>query len=130
MNTPQRILVRVAVLAAVWAAWHSAAAILGSGQGDADIGLGLLAFATVMAVAAVGGLLDGRRLPVETALLIWALSAAGFAAVAAIWQAVQERGLVASALAADAVGTGVFIGVLVALPAAVGAAVGTALRHA
>jgi hypothetical protein len=106
--------------------WLLVRLLLSDDKGDANIGIGLLAFGLLLVGAGIGGLVDGLRLPLGHALLIWCCTAPAVGLTAAVPLMFEEPGLDLPVLLADLAGTVVFVSVLVAFPAIAAAAIGSA----
>lgn len=129
MSTPQRVLVRVAGLTAVWVGYIVLSPYLWPETADANIGMGLVGFALVMLVATGWALVDGERLYAGAAIVTWLFSALGFAAVEAVRFSVLERAHGVALDPADRVSALLFFAVLVSVPAVASAAIGASIGH-
>jgi hypothetical protein len=133
MNTPQRVLVRVAGLTGLWIGYLVASPYLWPETPDANIGVGLVGFGLLVLVATGWALVDGSRLYAGAAVLTWVFGAVGFGAVESIRFSVLEHARGVPMGPADLVSGLVFFAVLVAVPAvaaaAIGASIGPQPRH-
>ena len=71
-----RILVRTSTLAIAWMLFYLVADQVSTSRGDANIGLGLLAFGLLLVGAGIWGVLDGSRRPYPQVAVTW-VSVAG-----------------------------------------------------
>jgi len=110
--------------------WLLVRLLLADDKGDANIGIGLLAFGLLLVGAAVGGFVDGRRLPVGQAMLTWCCVAPAVGLTAAAPLLFEESGLDLAVRLADLAGIVVFVSALVAFPAVAMAAIGSAVATA
>jgi hypothetical protein len=125
------ILVRCVVIGAGIAVYSIVAPrVWRTEAGDANIGLGLLAFGLLVLACAGWALVDGRRRPFPSVAIVWfpvaAVIALGWALTLAITEA-DESMSVRDLLVADA-GLVPFVFGLVAVPALLAAAIGRARR--
>jgi len=107
--------------------WLVVRFLMSEGQGDANIGIGLLAFGLLLVAAGVGGLVDGFRLPAGQAVLIWCCTAPAVGLTVAAPLLVEETGMDLAVLLEDLAGMVVFVSVLVAVPAVTSVAIGSAI---
>ena len=106
--------------------WLLVRLLLAADAGDANIGIGLLAFGLLLVAAGVGGLMDGLRQPLGQAVVTWCCTAPAVGLTAAAPVMFEETGLDLAVLLADLAGTAAFVSVLVAFPAVAAAAIGSA----
>ena len=123
------VLVRLALLGLALTGYTLLVVPRMSEPGDANIGAGLIAFAALMLVGLVGGLVDTLRVGAVTAVVWWLVIAAGLAVGWWIALAIPQDGSSSfvELLAMDA-GLLPFTFGLVAGPAVVGAVIGRAVR--
>jgi len=107
--------------------WLLVRLLLSDEQGDANIGIGLLAFGLLLVAAGIGGLVDGLRLPLGQAVATWCCTAPAVGLTAAAPLLFEETGLDLAVLLADLAGIVVFVSALVAFPAIASAAIGSAV---
>ena len=130
MTILKKVATRWVVLGIGFAAyWLSVRYLLSDDKGDANIGIGLLAFGLLVLAGGIWGLRDGLRLPLGEAVLVWCGAAFAVALTAASPLVFEETGLSLATLLADIAGLVVFVSVLVGFPAVVAAAVGSAIRQ-
>lgn len=96
---------------------------------DADIGEGLLAFALLMAVAAVWGAWDGDRRGLARASAIWVPAGLITGAVMAFTIGLGDPGNNLKLMLAELTGTGPFLAGLVVVPALLAASLAAAIRR-
>lgn len=127
-----RILIRSSAFIAGWALFFLVSVAWSSGDGDANIGIGLLAFGLVALAAAVWGWYDGRRLDFGALAVTWGLVGVLMGLIVPVFTALVDDELDARVLASDIVVLMPFIAGLVAGPALVAGAVGmlAGTRHA
>ena len=126
MTTVLAIVIRLVVMGAALAAYYAALPHLFPGEGDANIGAGLLAFGVVVLVSFGWGLVDGRRPGAASAVVVWAVVAVVFGAAWLLGLALLEADdsmSLTERLQLDAF-LAVFTAGLVLVPAGVGAAIG------
>lgn len=119
-DRPVRILLRTAVLAAIWLAGVLGATQLGDRDGGANIGVGLLMFALLLTAAGAWGAADSVRQPHQQVVITWVAVAAAMGLLVPVSTYVAESGSSWRVLVSDLIQVGPFIAALVAAPALLG----------
>jgi hypothetical protein len=94
------------------------------GPDDNGLGTGLLTFAALVGVAAVGGYVTGRALPFAHAAAVWCLSGVLLGGAVAFRIATEDDGFALRTLLRELAGTGAFVSVLVLAPALLAVLIG------
>lgn len=129
MELLSRIAVRAGALGAAYAAyWLVVLFVLRDDTGDANIGVGLLAFGLLILAAGFGALRDGMRWRYADVAVVWCGTAVLVSLLAGVLTLLGEPDLSAADRVSDLVGTGVFLSLLIGLPALAAGAIGSALR--
>ena len=122
-----KILVRTSTLAIAWMLFYLVADQVSTSRGDANIGLGLLAFGLLLVGAGIWGVVDGSRHAFSQVAITWVSVAVFMGLLVPVFTALTESGFSWRVLLLDMLGTGPFMAALVAGPALLGAAFGTAM---
>ncbi|MGZ4455889.1 MAG: hypothetical protein ACXVWV_07915 [Nocardioides sp.] len=104
-------------------------AVLVSSRSTDALGVGLLLFLVLVAVALVWGVVDGRRLSAGRALLVWAVTSALMGVVVAVGSILNDSALGWGDLPGELGSDLPFVLVLLLVPAAVGIGVGALVRR-
>jgi hypothetical protein len=128
MTILKKVTIRWVVLGLGFLAyWLLVRVLLSDEKGDANIGVGLLAFALLIVAAGIWGLRDGFLLALGEAALAWCGAAFAVGLTAASPLIFEDSGLGLGVLLADFAGLVVIVSAMVALPAITGAAIGSAV---
>jgi len=131
MTILKKVAIRWVVLGLGFTAyWLAVRYLLSDDKGDANIGIGLLAFALLFVAAGIGGLRDGLLHPLGEAVVVWCCTAVAVGLTAALLFTLAETGLDLDDLLADIAGIVVTVSILVAFPAVTAAAIGSAVAAA
>ncbi|MBA2465699.1 MAG: hypothetical protein H0V42_12115 [Nocardioidaceae bacterium] len=122
------ILIRVIAFATAWALFSLTVLWLSEGRGDANIGVGLLAFGLLMLGAGVWGAFDGMHDSYARVAVTWVSVALLMGVVVPVTISLTEAGFSGRVLLSDVLTVGPFIAVLVAGAALIGGLVGMAVR--
>lgn len=127
---PVAILVRFVGLLAVLEGTAYAIMAVSGDDGGANIGAGLIAFAAVLAVAAIWGFVDGRSAPlVPDVLGRWAIVAILVGAASVVVMALGESDGGLEVILSDLLNVSTFVAVVIGVPAIIGAALGAAVTR-
>jgi len=124
-----RILVPTAALVAIAVGYDIPVSLIPVRTRDADIGVRLFAFVLVLGVAACWAMVDGSRLHLRAAAVVWIGTGTGYAVLASLRFQVEAFAAGADFRVSDLVGQTVLLGVLVVVPALLGASVGWSHRQ-
>ena len=128
MTILKKVAIRWVVLGLGFTAyWLAVRYLFSSHKGDANIGIGLLAFGLLFVAAGIGGLRDGLLRPLGESVAVWCCTAVAVGLTAALPFTLDETGLDLDVLLADIAGIVVIVSILVASPAVTAAAIGSAV---
>lgn len=119
-----RILLRTTVLATTWLVGVLGIAQVSGGDGGANIGIGLLMFALLIAAAGVWGAADGARQAYAQVAVTWVTVAVLMGLLVPVFTYLTESGSSWRALISDMVQGAPFIAVLITAPALLGGLLG------
>ncbi len=125
-----KILLRVLALVAASEAAAQLVLLGDDGSGGANIGAGLLAFAVLFLGAFAGGLLDGRRAPLQVVAVRWVVVAVTVGVVETLLIPVRDGAFDLSTLSSDLAVVAPFMAGIVGIGAALGGVIGGSLRSA
>lgn len=112
-----RILIRASAFVTGWAVFFLVVVATRPGDGDANIGLGLLAFLLVAVAAGVWGWRDGSRVEYGAHALTWSVVGVLLGLIVPLFTALVANEFDADVVATDILTVGPFTAALVAVPA-------------
>lgn len=124
----KRILIRASVLVAGWAVFFLLVMVSSTSGGDANIGIGLLAFLLVVGAAAAWGWYDVSRMPYPVLAVTWGVVGLLMGLIVPLFTAVGDNEFDVRVVASDIVTGMPFMAILIAGPALVAGALGLLIR--